>query len=202
MGWSIVLLWLASLAAAVALFRTRFDDQARGWALRLGLGLTVVGSALGGFMLGPTAEQLDAARRPGGTLVTAGAHTVGGSDGGPGLPGTNWSTQHGDLRVAHFLGLHALQFIPLVGWLAARARRLASERDRVRAVWVATASYAGLMLLLLWQALRGQSIVAPDVVTAFAFAAWAALTALGAGAILLAARRTGGAGAPRSALVS
>lgn len=31
-----------------------------------------------------------------------------------------WSRTGGDLRVAHFLGLHAMQGIPLIGWLASR----------------------------------------------------------------------------------
>lgn len=42
------------------------------------------------------------------------SHAVGGSEIGPGLPITSWSTTHGDLRVSHFFALHSLQIIPLV----------------------------------------------------------------------------------------
>ena len=68
-------------------------------------------------------------------LKQFGAHTVGAPDGGPGLPVANWSENHGDLRVAHFIGLHGMQIIPLIGWWLLRRKRL-SEQQRTRLVWL------------------------------------------------------------------
>jgi putative copper export protein len=118
-------------------------------------------------------------------MVVAGAHTVGAPDGGPGLPGTGWSVDHGDLRVPHFVGLHALQALPLFAlWL--RRRRL-PDRVRVRLTGVAAASYAALFGILVWQALRGQSLMSADAAMLTVVAAWALLT--GAGAAVAARRR-------------
>ncbi len=49
-------------------------------------------------------------------------HTIGAADGGEGLPIVNWSKNNGDLRVAHFFGMHALQFIPIISILLAKTK--------------------------------------------------------------------------------
>ncbi|MFI2611673.1 hypothetical protein [Kitasatospora sp. NPDC018619] len=79
----------------------------------------------------------------------------------------------------HFAGLHALQVLPLIGFLLAAGPRGLSERDRVALMWTAALAYPGLVLLLLWQALRSQPVTAPDAVTV------AALLAAAAGAAVL-----------------
>ena len=125
-------------------------------------------------MTRPTDAQLDqivATRQA--TII--GAHTVGAPDGGPGLPGTGWSVEHGDLRVPHFIGLHALQVLPVIALLLWRRR--IEDRRRARLVVVAGGSYAALFLILIWQALRGQALVSPDALTVSVFVVWAALTA-------------------------
>ena len=174
MGTAIVLQTLTSITVAVALWRQRFDDRALGWALRLGMTITIVGALSGGLMTRPTSLQLEQLRA-GQPATVIGGHTVGGPDGGPGLPGTGWSAEHGDLRVAHFIGLHALQALALLALVL--GRRHWPDKTRARTTIVAGASYALLFALLAWQALRGQSFLNPDAATLTAFAAWATATA-------------------------
>lgn len=173
MGVAIGILWLATIGLFVALLRQRFQNPAWGWWLRLGVLITVIGSAAGGSMLRMTEEQA-AARRAGQRLAAIGGHTVGAEDGGPGLPGTGWSTEHGDLRVAHFFGLHGMQVLPLTGWLLSRRRYRVAVQTRL--AFITAASYAGMVAIVYWQALRGQSIVAPDEITVTALAVWGILT--------------------------
>ena len=174
MGSAIVLQTTVAVAVAVALWRQAFDDRAIGWALRLGMTITIVGAFTGGLMTRPTAMQLEQAR-VGERLTVVGAHTVGAPDGGAGLPGTGWSAEHGDLRIPHFLGLHALQSLALLAVLLRRSRW--ADRVRERLVIVGGSSYALLFALLLWQALRGQSILRPDAATLGALLIWATATA-------------------------
>ena len=191
MGGFITAVSVCTLLLAILLIRQHLPDPAFAWSLRLGVLVTFVGMAVAFLMTTPTAAQLEAARAGAGMAV-AGAHSVGVADGGPGLPLLGWSTVGGDLRVPHFFGLHAMQVLPLLGGLLglAWARRRLSERQRLALVWTAGLAYLGLVALLTWQALRGQSIVAPDALTLAAFAVLAGSAALAVSLTLLASRLT------------
>jgi hypothetical protein len=154
MGFGILILWFAAIALTVSVFRHRFADPAFGWALRLGLLLTVVGQGTGAFMTAPTPAHLEAARSTG--MKVSGSHTIGGPDGGPGLPIFGWSREHGDVRVAHFVGMHAVQVLPALAWLLTP---IASPARRRRAVIAMSAGYFALFAILLIQALNGHPLV-------------------------------------------
>lgn len=77
------------------------------WGIRLGVVLFLVASFQGGM------------------IVANDAHTVGAADGGAGLPFVNWSTTHGDLRVARNAGAAAAGLLP-------RSQPLTCSQCRVR----------------------------------------------------------------------
>jgi hypothetical protein len=185
MGAFILLLLLSSAAILAALFRQPFSNPDWGWALRLGMLITVLGSGTGGLMLRPAPGQLTTGSVP----HTVGAHTVGAPDGGVGLAGVGWSSHHGDLRVPHFLGLHGIQIVPLISFLIARRRSFRPQR--VRLTVLASASYFSFVCILLWQALRGESIAEPDAVTLAALAALIIVT--GAAWVLIVRKKLIGA---------
>jgi hypothetical protein len=172
-GSAIALLWLASVGILIALFRQNFSDRTWGWSLRLGMLITVLGAASGGLTVRPTPAQVDSLRA-GQAISAFGGHTVGAPDGGPGLPGVGWSTQHGDLRVPHFFGLHAIQFVPFCIWAISRRRGWSGAR----LAWSVAFSYFALIGILTWQALHGQSIVQPDQATLAALGIWCIGTAM------------------------
>jgi hypothetical protein len=172
MGLGIFAQTAVAAVVAVALWRQPFPDRAAGWAMRFGMTITIVGALTGGLMTRPTAEQIAAARLTG-NMPRSGAHTVGAPDGGAGLPGTGWSVEHGDLRVPHFVGLHAMQVLPLLVWLTGRRR---SDAARIRVAFGAAAAYIGLYAILLAQALAGQPVLAPHGVFLGALGLWAAAT--------------------------
>jgi len=110
------------------------------WAIFLGWVILIIGSWVGGQMI----SQM--------------SHNVGIVDGGEGLPLVNWSTIAGDLRVAHFFGIHGMQIIPLFAfWLAKKWK--ASSRNQVIAVTIFGLSYAAWLGFTFYQAKQGMALI-------------------------------------------
>jgi hypothetical protein len=130
MGIAIVTLTVWTLLMGLRFFQLTTAQLSAGylWGIRLGILLFVLFSFQGGIM---------AARL---------SHTVGAADGSPGLPVLNWSKQHGDLRVAHFVGIHALQLLPLLGYYLFRSSK---------EIIIVSIVYFLLVSFLFIQAIRG-----------------------------------------------
>lgn len=99
------------------------------WSIRVAIILFVVFS-LEGFLMGSRLS-----------------HTIGGKDGSTGLPLVNWSYKYGDPRIAHFIGMHALQVLPLLSFYLLK---------NTKATIIAGALYGMLALFTLLQALNGK----------------------------------------------
>jgi hypothetical protein len=170
MSVSIGFFWLTTLVGVILALRQPIPDRTIAWGVRLGMLIVLIGFGQGFMMTGPNAGQL-AALQAGQQLDLIGAHTVGAADGGPGLPLLGWSTQHGDLRIGHFIGIHGIQAIGLLALLLTRVgMSWLRDRDRVALVGIGAASYLGLVVLVTWQALRDQPLLAPDTLTLTALA--------------------------------
>ena len=134
MGVAIVALTVWTLIIGLRFFKLTTADVQAGylWGIRLGILLFVLFSFEGGLM----ASRL--------------SHTVGAADGSPGLPVLNWSKQHGDLRVAHFVGIHALQLLPLLGYYLFRSSK---------EIIIVAVVYFLIVSFLFIQAIRGMPLL-------------------------------------------
>ncbi len=108
------------------------------WGMRLGLILFLAASFEGAYM--------SAILR----------HGVGVADGGAGLPFVNWSTKGGDLRVAHFIGMHAFQAVPLFAYTLERYK----ARSATLWTFVFALVYAAIFTAFFIQALLGKPLFA------------------------------------------
>jgi hypothetical protein len=112
------------------------------WGIRLGMVFLLLASAEGFGM------------------VWHKAHTVGLYDGGPGLPLVNWSTRTGDLRIAHLLGLHAFQILPLAAYGLSRWKNDIPASRRLGYFFAFALAYLSVTALLLLQAVHGHPLLA------------------------------------------
>jgi len=178
-------LFTANLVIAVIMVWQRLADRPTALAIKAALWLALAGMAIA-CLVGFQDEQ--SARDARGRMVDLSTrHTVGATDDHPGMPITHWSTTGGDLRIPHFVGLHALQVLLLAALiLAALAPRVAwlrEERARTAVMGVLAGGYTGLLALLTWQALRGQPLIQPDLLTVLTAGGLIAATTLGVFAI-------------------
>ncbi|KAA2237908.1 hypothetical protein [Salinarimonas soli] len=142
MGVGAVALTAVSPALAVLLARHRPAHLAPAYLTSIVLGLTLT------FVLGAGS----------GAVLSAGnGHWIGGirSDAG-GLPVLGWSRTGGDLRSAHFLGMHALHALPVVGYAAGR---LLAPRAGLAAVLAAALAYSSATIAAFVLALRGVPLI-------------------------------------------
>ncbi|MFD7160348.1 hypothetical protein ACFV9C_37560 [Kribbella sp. NPDC059898] len=183
----------ASLVVAIMLLFQRVGDASLNRAIRVGLGLAVAGMALAFYLVGANGQRTEVKDAYGHDVTLAGSHGIGVEAGGPGMPLTHWSTVGGDLRIPHFVGLHAIHFLLLVllalHFLGRRMTWLQPERVRARLVGVAAFAYAGVMTTVAVQAFRGQSLIHPDGQTLGMFGGFLAISLVALAAVVAAARR-------------
>jgi hypothetical protein len=146
MGVFAVLLTSTSGVLGYKVLRAHSQNYATSVTLRhaIGWGLiisSVLGIVTGGILGGRTSN---------------GGHWVGGSTNDAlGLAMLNWSRDGGDLRVAHFFALHAMQIIPVMAilflWLTPNMNPNTSKRF----IWILAVGYTGFCTYTFMQALSG-----------------------------------------------
>ncbi|WP_243709252.1 hypothetical protein [Micromonospora sp. 15K316] len=184
-------LLLITLVVAILVLIQRTGDRATTSALRAGLGLAAA-SMVVALWLSNSAGPRTVTDANGDPVSMNGGHGIGDPDGN-GMFLTHWSTTGGDLRVPHFVGLHAIQVLlfvaAILGVLATGRGWLRDERVRARLVRIAGLACTGVFAAVTWQAKRGIPVTSLDRQTLTAFAAVAVFTVVATAAVVVAARR-------------
>jgi hypothetical protein len=166
-----------TLAVGYVLWRTVRNPPELAPAYRWGLQLGMLGFFLASF--------------EGWLMVARDGHAVGAAADSAGRTLLNWSLVGGDLRVAHFIGLHSLQVLPLTGYVAARAG--VSTRASLAVVGAVAGLYGVLTGATFVQALRGHpllsSVTLPSVPPSAAAAVLLGATVCGAAVLTAVWRR-------------
>jgi hypothetical protein len=167
------------LALFVMLWREENLPEVLGLSLKWGVFLTLVGLIPGVLMLLPEGirDALFSYRHFDG-------HAVGSTIAGRGLPLIGWNAVAGDLRVAHFMGIHGLQVLPFVGLALDRLCIKLSTVQQRQLLWNVGLTYLSFIFLLTWQALHSESVVGPSAGTvAIALSVFASSVLHGAGTL-------------------
>lgn len=94
----------------------------------------------------------------GGQMISQMSHNVGVVDGGEGLPILNWSTVGGDLRIAHFVGLHGIQIIPLFAWMLVKQWNTKTKK-KTMTVLAFSVVFAACLAFVFFQAKQGIPLI-------------------------------------------
>lgn len=138
-GMGIAVLFLVWIAFIVGwkIWRTTEHKSGLVWGFVIGLmGGTLVTLALAGYMSMSGWRQV-------------GVHPVGGAE----VPLFGWSRVVGDLRPAHFVALHMMQTLPILGWVSDR-----QKWNGKRVVLAAAIVQTALAIALFYQALMGHPV--------------------------------------------
>ncbi|WP_240471178.1 hypothetical protein [Halorubrum tropicale] len=127
MGVTIVIVTVAIAALAVRARGDEFDvHPAFAAGILLGVGWFVVGAFEGAAMIAIQSRVVETTE--------------------PTVPVVGWQLV-GDFRLAHFVGLHALQLLPLTGYLAAVGHRRGLVDYPRRVVYLVAAGYVAVLLV-------------------------------------------------------
>jgi hypothetical protein len=141
MGIMIVWLTTATLILSLRFIFQKTDSISNPFALSIKIGfiLFVIFSFMGGYM----------------SVINS--HNVVGKIGESGITFLNWSTLFGDLRVAHFFGIHSLQIIPLLGFYVSSTIKNESKASLM--IWVGSIIYLAFVCFTLIQAIHGTPFI-------------------------------------------
>ncbi|WP_051393039.1 hypothetical protein [Glycomyces arizonensis] len=191
--YGVPVLFMINFVMAIVVLWQRIGDRAVTAVIRWGLLLSTLGMIAAFFIVGLSKQRPRTVEDAYGDPVElSSGHGIGDPDGN-GMFLTNWSVTGGDLRVPHFIGLHGIQVLIaaalVLSVLAVRFTRLRDERVRAGIIHSLGLGYLGLFATTTWQAVRGQSLIAPDAATLAALAASAAVAVIGVAVAICRARK-------------
>ncbi len=159
MAITIVCVWLGFGVYAWKLFKsTEYGNDLVFKGIQVGAIITFLTMPFAFTMPQPSKTQLQEIIKNKSQIgLVVGSHTVEEKDPSQTYPLTGWAKTGGDLRIAHFLGLHALQILPILAFLLTGMNFTISNKKRI----LSTTGFFYLLLVVvvLVQALKGIPII-------------------------------------------
>ena len=167
MAIAILMFFISQVFLTYRLFQVHFRTKtAKIWSYKLGMIIFLIGAGSGWIMTTPNADQF-AKIKSDQTPLEIGSHTIGAADGAEGLPIVGWAKKAGDLRIAHFVGMHALQILPIFALLLIILR--VREDFHVSLIFQLASSILLFYSATLIQALQGRGLLQYESISALFF---------------------------------